>query len=119
MERGLTDVAIALLRNGMVNPDSIDAGGKSVLMLAVELGRKDMVEALLGNGCTNINARDSLERTALGVAVEKRDVAMTRIFLIAGANPNLGAGRCFSSISFSFPFPLCVPDDWLCSQCLV
>jgi len=76
------------------NPNISDKRGVSPLMLATQLGFSEGVQALAARGA-RIDVTNDAGETPLISAVHRRDIAMMRILLQAGANPdrNDNSGR--------------------------
>ena len=83
--RDLTWLGFLLQRGA--NPDARDKNGLTPLMLATTLRFADGAEALLARKAKVDEANNSGE-TALIRAVQQRDLAMVRLLLKAGANPD-------------------------------
>ncbi len=74
-----------LLVDSGVNPNTRQGNGVTVLMLAAFNGQQETARALIDKGA-EINAVAN-GYNALGFAVEKGDVAMIKLLLAAGADP--------------------------------
>ncbi|KFU87358.1 2-5A-dependent ribonuclease, partial [Chaetura pelagica] len=73
-----------------VDVNSKDEGGKTALILAVELRSLDLVKALLEKGEIDIDDADKEGNTALMVAVEKRDCKIAKFLCEKGARTDVG-----------------------------
>lgn len=69
------------------NPNLADKRGVTPLMLATQLGFADGVQAL-ANGGARVDVANVAGETPLISAVHRRDIAMMRILLKAGADPD-------------------------------
>lgn len=74
-----------LLAKG-AKPDTKDADGNTPLILATQVGYAEGADMLLKRRAS-VDAINSRGETSLIVATQKRDVAMVRLLLAAGANP--------------------------------
>lgn len=96
--RGDVAVATLLLANGAKINAKTDgeSGGKTPLSVAAEAGKKDVAELLLKRKA-DPNARCQIllytDPTLLHMVVDKHDLAMVRLLLHAGANPNVTCDR--------------------------
>jgi ankyrin repeat protein len=75
-----------LLLAAGANVNDRDAWGVSALVLAAHSGYRDLVEFFLAKGADASSAEAGF--TALHIAILRRDEAMARMLLAAGANPN-------------------------------
>jgi ankyrin repeat protein len=75
-----------LLARG-ARPDLQDNQGNTPLMIAAQLGWTEGADALLGRRA-NANLPNSRGETPLIVAVQRRDLAMVRLLLAGGGDPN-------------------------------
>ncbi|XP_051480661.1 2-5A-dependent ribonuclease isoform X2 [Apus apus] len=78
-----------LLDQGM-DVNSKDEGGRTALILAVELRSLDLVKALLEKGEIDIDDADEEGNTALMVAVEKNDHKIAKFLCEKGARTDVG-----------------------------
>jgi uncharacterized protein len=69
------------------NPNIADKKGVTPLMLATQLGFVEGVQALAKGGA-RIDIANIAGETPLISAVHRRDIALMRVLLIAGANPD-------------------------------
>jgi ankyrin repeat protein len=67
-------------------PDIKDADGNTPLLLATQIGYAEAADLLLKRRAS-VDAINSRGETPLILATQKRDVAMVRLLLAAGANP--------------------------------
>lgn len=74
-----------LLAKG-AKPDIKDADGNTPLLLATQIGYAEAADLLIKRRAT-VDAINSRGETPLILATQKRDVAMVRLLLAAGANP--------------------------------
>ena len=74
-----------LLAKG-ANPNLADRNGVTALQLASDLGWSDGVEILVGKGAS-IDVSNAAGETPLISAIHRRDIALVRVLLKAGANP--------------------------------
>lgn len=75
-----------LLQKG-ADPDLRDAKGNTPLLLAASLGQTTLADSLIG-AKANVNLGNGQGETPLIRAVQRRDLAMARILLAAGADPD-------------------------------
>ena len=85
---------VNLLTKRGVNPNIADVRGVTALMRASQIGFVDGVQSLLAAGARVDDSNDAGE-TPLILAVHRRDTAMMRLLLQAGADPdrNDNSGR--------------------------
>jgi uncharacterized protein len=76
-----------LLQRG-ADPRIADRAGITPLRQTTEIGFLDGARALLARGA-NVNQTNNRGETALHIAVQRRDVAMTRLLVEAGADAEL------------------------------
>jgi ankyrin repeat protein len=69
------------------DPRIADRAGLTPLRLAAQVGFVDGAQALLARGAA-VNHSTANGETALHVAVQRRDLAMVRLLIAAGANPD-------------------------------
>ena len=69
------------------NPNIADKSGVTPLMLASQMGMVDAVNALAQSGA-RIDTPSATGETPLIAAVHRRDLAMLRVLLLAGADPD-------------------------------
>lgn len=69
------------------DPNLADRSGKTPLMAAASVGLADIVPVLIQLGA-RVNADNTRGETALHLAVQRRDTAMIRALVVAGANPD-------------------------------
>ncbi len=82
------DVAwLAYLLNRGANPNIADRRGVTPLMRASQLGFFDGVQQLVAKGA-RVDAPNATGETPLILAVHRRDTAMMRVLLQAGADPD-------------------------------
>ncbi len=74
-----------LTRRG-ANPNLADSRGTTPLMRATQLGYREGIAALVGAGA-RVDEANSAGETPLISAVHRRDLAMMRVLLEAGADP--------------------------------
>lgn len=74
-----------------------DGGGKTALHYAVQSRRPEVAEFLLSKGA-DTEVQDKSNQTSLYLAVANGDLAMTKLLLDAGADPN-GSGRVGTPLS--------------------
>ncbi len=77
----------AYLLNQGADPNLGGKGGDSPLIAAARVGYLDAAQWLLGQGA-KIDGINRMGETALIIAVQQRQVAMVRVLLAAGANPD-------------------------------
>ncbi len=65
-----------------------DRAGITPLRQATEIGFVDAARVLIARG-TNVNQENARGETALHIAVQRRDMAMVRMLVEAGANPDM------------------------------
>jgi ankyrin repeat protein len=78
---------LAYLLNRGANPNIADKNGVTPLMRASQLGFFDGIQALVRKGA-RVDAANSTGETPLILAVHRRDTAMMRVLLAAGADPD-------------------------------
>lgn len=76
-----------LLQRG-ADPRIADRAGVTPLRQATEIGFVDAARALIARGAA-VDQTNSRGETALQIAVQRRDLAMVRFLVGAGANPDL------------------------------
>jgi ankyrin repeat protein len=77
----------AFLINKGADPNLGGKGGDTPLITAARVGFEDAVEWLV-NGGAKVDGTNKMGETALIVAVQQRQVAIVRVLLGAGANPD-------------------------------
>jgi len=77
----------AYLLNQGADPNLGGQGGDTPLIAAARVGYQEAAEWLLGQGA-KIDGTNRMGETPLIIAVQLRQVAMVRLFLSAGANPD-------------------------------
>lgn len=86
VKRGDKTYTTYLLQKG-ANPNLRDGRGNTPLLAAVTGGHTELVPLLIA-GKANVNLGNSAGETPLILAVQRRDVAMARALLAAGADPD-------------------------------
>jgi ankyrin repeat protein len=77
----------AYLLNQGADPNLAGKGGDTPLIAAARVGYQDAAEWLLGQGA-KVDGANRMGETPLIIAVQQRQVALVRVLLLAGANPD-------------------------------
>lgn len=75
-----------ILQRG-ANANIADRSGLTPLLSAAQIGFVEGAQILIGRGA-QVNLGNSRGETALHIAVQRRDIAMVRALIAAGANPD-------------------------------
>ncbi len=79
-------VWLRFLLGRRADPNLVDREGATPLLLATQIGFIDGVRALIEGGA-RIDQTNGRGETALHLAVQRRDLALVRVLIAAGANP--------------------------------
>lgn len=80
-------VWLSFLLSKGARADLQNAQGNTALSIAAQLGWTEGAQALLGRRA-NVDLGNSRGETPLILAVQRRDIAMVRLLMASGANPN-------------------------------
>ena len=86
VQDGPKDEVVILSQRDIVNADSQDKNGRTLLSWAAKNGAKDVVETLLQRNDVNIDSKDSYGDTPLVHAMRGRDAAIVQLLLERDAN---------------------------------
>ncbi|MCP3902482.1 MAG: DUF1573 domain-containing protein [Planctomycetes bacterium] len=82
-----TDDVLALITDGELEINAMDASGQTPLIKAARWGNPDVIEALLDESA-DISMGDKIGRTPLMYAAQSKNVEAVRVLLDSGANVN-------------------------------